>query len=36
MQSQLGDINLKINQLRNIPSGPNGKFKSVISKIKKS
>ncbi len=36
MQSQLGDdINVVINQVDNIPLGPNGKFKAVISNLKR-
>lgn len=35
MESQLGKIKLLINRLDEIPLGPNGKFKAVISKVKK-
>lgn len=33
MLSQLGEIELSINEVSEIPTGPNGKFKSVISKV---
>lgn len=33
MKSQLGEIELIINEVRDIPIGPNGKFKAVISKV---
>lgn len=37
MQSQLGyDILVNIEEVENIPLGPNGKYKAVISKIKRS
>jgi phenylacetate-CoA ligase len=35
MISQLGDINIQINQVGSIPRGSNGKFKAVISKVKR-
>ncbi|MDB5192258.1 MAG: phenylacetate--CoA ligase family protein [Segetibacter sp.] len=35
MISQLGSISLTINEVTDIPSGPNGKFKAVISKIER-
>jgi len=35
MHSQLGDITIQINIVNSIPKGPNGKFKSVISHIKR-
>ena len=34
MQSQLGEIELLINEMEDIPVGANGKFRAVISKIK--
>jgi len=34
--SQVGDASIKINYLQEIPKGPNGKFKSVISKLNQS
>ena len=36
MASQLGQIDLAINELDDIPVGNNGKFKAVISKVKRS
>jgi hypothetical protein len=33
MQSQLGDITLKITELDQIPRSENGKFKAVISYV---
>lgn len=33
MRSQLGDIEVNIQQVERIPLGPNGKFKAVISRI---
>ncbi|HEX8334604.1 MAG TPA: hypothetical protein VF622_18410 [Segetibacter sp.] len=33
MKSQLGEIELDINEVKDIPIGPNGKFKAVISKV---
>ena len=33
MKSQLGEINLDISEVNEIPKGANGKFKSVISHI---
>jgi phenylacetate-CoA ligase len=36
MESQLGKINLQIQEIEKIPVGPNGKYKAVISKIKKN
>lgn len=36
MESQLGKIKLKIQEVPEIPSGPNGKFKAVISKVKRN
>ena len=35
MESQLGTINLQINNVASIPKGPNGKFKAVISNVKR-
>ncbi len=35
MQSQLGAVKVTINQLPTIPRGPNGKFKAVISNVKR-
>lgn len=35
MKAQLGEIELEINVVNSIPRGPNGKFKSVISHVKK-
>jgi phenylacetate-CoA ligase len=35
MFSQLGIVNIKINFIKEIPRNSNGKFKSVISKIKR-
>jgi phenylacetate-CoA ligase len=36
MVSQLGnDINLKINEVKEIPRNANGKFKAVISHVKR-
>ena len=34
MESQLGEIDLTINELEDIPVGKNGKFKAVISNLK--
>ncbi len=34
MKSQLGEIEVCINELDDIPVGANGKFKAVISKVK--
>lgn len=34
--SQLGKVNIIINELTEIPKGPNGKFRAVISKVKRS
>ncbi len=36
LRSQLGDIQVTIEQVDKIPPGPNGKFQAVISKINKS
>jgi len=36
MKSQLGEVKADIIEVGNIPRGPNGKFKSVISNIKRS
>ena len=36
LRSQLGDIQVTIEQVDRIPPGPNGKFQAVISKINKS
>jgi phenylacetate-CoA ligase len=36
MRAQLGEIDLEINVVNSIPRGPNGKFKSVISHVKKN
>lgn len=36
MESQLGKINLQVNNVAEIPKGANGKFKAVISKVKRS
>jgi len=33
LQSQLGNINVEIEEVKEIPRGPNGKFQAVISKI---
>jgi phenylacetate-CoA ligase len=33
--SQLGKVNVSINEVESIPRGPNGKFKAVISKVKR-
>jgi phenylacetate-CoA ligase len=35
MESQLGEVKVTINQLSTIPRGPNGKFKAVISNVKR-
>lgn len=35
LHSQLGEVNVVIEQVDNIPRGPNGKFKAVISHIKR-
>lgn len=35
MESQLGNINLTINELPEIPLGNNGKFRAVISKVRR-
>jgi len=35
MASQLGEVSVKINKVESIPRGSNGKFKAVISKIKR-
>ncbi len=35
MKSQLGDVNVKINQVNTIPRTKGGKFKAVISKVKR-
>jgi phenylacetate-CoA ligase len=35
MNSQLGEVKVKINELNDIAVGPNGKFKAVISKVKR-
>lgn len=35
MQSQLGNVEIVINEMAKIPAGANGKFKAVISKIGK-
>lgn len=35
MESQLGEIKLKLVEVPEIPAGPNGKFKAVISKVKR-
>ncbi len=34
MKSQLGEVAITINEVSDIPAGPNGKFKAVISKVK--
>lgn len=34
MRSQLGEVKVRVAQLDQIPLGPNGKFKAVVSKIK--
>lgn len=36
MKSQLGEVNLKIVKTDAIPTGPNGKFKAVISHVKRN
>jgi phenylacetate-CoA ligase len=36
IHSQLGEINVSISVVDNIPRGPNGKFKSVISMVKQN
>lgn len=36
MKSQLGDINLHIDEVAQIPPSPNGKYKAVISELPKS
>lgn len=36
MASQLGEIELEIREVNEIPSGPNGKFKAVISHVKQN
>lgn len=35
MESQLGEINVKINEVASIPRTKNGKFKTVVSKVKR-
>ena len=35
MKSQLGEVEVVINEVADIPVGPNGKFKAVISKVAK-
>lgn len=35
MQSQLGDVKIEFREVESIPPGPNGKFKAVISKVKR-
>ncbi|MGV3599485.1 MAG: phenylacetate--CoA ligase family protein [Bacteroidota bacterium] len=35
MESQLGSMNLVISNVASIPKGPNGKFKAVISNVKR-
>ena len=35
MQSQLGEISLSINEVESIPRNQNGKFKAVISNLKR-
>jgi phenylacetate-CoA ligase len=34
MKSQLGEVQVIINEVDDMPAGPNGKFKTVISKLK--
>lgn len=36
MESQLGEVNIDFKEVKNIPLGPGGKFKSVISKIQRT
>lgn len=36
MESQLGKINLEINEVESIPRNQNGKFKAVVSKVKRN
>jgi phenylacetate-CoA ligase len=36
LYNQLGNVNVYISELKEIPGGANGKFRAVISKIKKS
>ncbi len=36
MESQLGHIRLEISEVPSIPRGPNGKFKAVISNVKRT
>jgi phenylacetate-CoA ligase len=36
LYNQLGNVNVYISELKEIPAGANGKFRAVISKIKKS
>ncbi len=36
MKSQLGEVEVKINYLENIPKGANGKYKAVISEVKRA
>lgn len=35
MQSQLGDINLELIEVKQIPRNQNGKFPAVVSKVKR-
>jgi phenylacetate-CoA ligase len=35
MKSQLGDVNINIEEVDNIPLGANGKFRAVISNLGK-
>jgi hypothetical protein len=34
MKSQLGEVTVDINEVKDLPIGANGKFKAVVSKVK--